>query len=111
MNLEGVLTAFLVLNPGIQKDGRKKMDKIYRIIYKMGIFGCWQKFQNKPIDDIPGKLKCIEYVRTDEAKLKGSDIEDLVWLIEQYRTSEPDCSEHQLYELIASEFNRRHFKD
>lgn len=87
------------------------MDKIYRIITKMGIFGCWQTFKNKPIDDIPGSVKCIEYVRTDDAKLKGSDIEELAWLIEEYRTREPDCSVHQLYELIASEFNRKHFKD
>lgn len=90
------------------------MDKIYRIITKMGIFGYWQEFKNKPIDEskcIPGRVECIEYVRTDDAKLKGSDIEELVWLIEEYRTCEPDCSEHQLYEFIASEFNRRHFKD
>ena len=80
------------------------MDKIYRIIYKMGIFGYWQEFKNKPIDDIPDRVKCIEYVKTDDAKLKGSDIEELEWLIEKYRTCEPDCSEHQLYELIASEF-------
>ena len=90
------------------------MDKIYRIITKMGIFGYWQEFKNKPIDEskyTPGRVKCIEYIRTNDAKLKGSDIEELVWLIEEYRTREPDCSEHQLYELIASEFNRRHFKD
>ncbi len=90
------------------------MDKIYRIIYKMDIFGFWQEFKNKPIDEskcVADKVKCIEYVNTDDAKLKGSDIEELERLIEEYRMSEPDCSEHQLYELIASEFNRRHFKD
>jgi len=90
------------------------MDKIYRIITKAGILGRWQKFTNEPPDEskyIPGRVECIEYVRTDDAKLKGSDIEELVWLIEEYRTREPDCSERQLYEFIASEFNRRHFKD
>jgi len=51
------------------------------------------------------------FVNSDDAKLRGSDIEELEWLIEEYRTWEPDCSEHQLYELIASEYNRRHFED
>ena len=89
------------------------MDKIYRIITKMGIFGVWQKFSDKSIDESrysSDNVKCIEYVRTDDAKLNSNDIEELVYLIEQYRTSEPDCSEHQLYQLIASEFNRRRFK-
>lgn len=79
----------------------------------MGIFGLWQKFSDKPIDESrysSDNVKCIEYVRTDDAKLNSNDIEELVYLIEQYRTSEPDCSEHQLYQLIASEFNRRRFK-
>ena len=80
----------------------------------MGIFGYCQEFKNKPLDESkykPGRVKCIEYVKIDDAKLKWSDIEELVWLIEEYRTCEPDCSEHQLYELIASEFNRMRFKD
>ncbi len=89
------------------------MDKIYRIITKMGIFGVWQRFSDKPIDEskyVPDKVKCIEYVKTDDAKLNANDIEELEYLIEEYKTSEPDCSKHQLYQLIASEFNKRHFK-
>ena len=49
------------------------MNKIYRIITKMGIFGYCQEFKNKPLDESkykPGRVKCIEYVKIDDAKLK-----------------------------------------
>ena len=45
-----------------------------------------------------------------DAKLEGSDIEELEWLIEEYRTARPDCLGSSFYKFIASEFNRRHFK-
>ena len=83
------------------------MDKIYRIFTNTKIFGWWQDWSNKPCEE--GKnVKCIEYVRTSDAKLSAKDIEDIEYLIEEARAGDPDGS---IYPWVAAEFNRKHFSD
>lgn len=87
------------------------MERLYRIITKMGIFGWWQKFSDSPVDTSmykDGTIKCIEYIQVDTAKLKAKDIEKIEWLIEEAK--QQSDSEHAVYRWVAAEFNRIHFE-
>ena len=80
--------------------------KIYRIISNFGIFGKWQQWSKVPPYEKSERIKCIEYVRMDDVKLKAVDIEQICHLIDEAESMNPDCS---VYQWVASEFNRKHF--
>lgn len=93
------------------------MNKIYRIIYKFGIFGYRQGWFDKPIfwgkEIKPGStdlkkdgVACVEYVQTEDAELTGKDIEMIENMIEEANFDRPD---YPVYNYVAAEFNRKHF--
>lgn len=87
------------------------MERLYRIFMKMGIFGWWQKFSDRPVDISmykDGTVKCIEYIQVDTAKLKAKDIEEIEWLIEEAKQQSDSSS--AAYRWVATEFNRTHFE-
>lgn len=91
------------------------MDKLYRIFYKLGIFGWRQMFSTEPIFygkkiDLKSEefkdVKYIEYVKTEDAKLTAKDIEEIESLIEDAKASDPDYGIHK---WVAAEFNRKKY--
>ena len=85
------------------------MDKIYRVLTKMSIFGCWQKWSKKPVKET-NNVHCIEYIKTADAKMKAEDIEEIESLLEEARMEAPDApSESVIYAEVARRFNKNHF--